>query len=174
MEINRERMGIEKKFFLLCSPIVEESGFHLYDLEYIKGSQTLRIFIQNPQTGSAVIEDCIKVDHALSPSFEETDWIPEDITLEVSSPGIYRHLVTIEHFKMSLGENLQIHLKTTLDDKQFAGASRKLRSEKKLRGKLVSVCEDNFVIEVEHHLLKIKYEQVKKVNLDPDLKSVTA
>ena len=78
MDIHQERIGLEKKFFLLCDPVVQEAGYRLYDLEYITGQKLLRLFIQDPRTGSALIEDCVKVDHALSEPFEKEDWIPEE------------------------------------------------------------------------------------------------
>ncbi len=46
-----------------------------------------------------------------------------------------------------------------------------IKGEKKFRGKLVEVNADNFVIVVNNFNLKLTYTQVKKINLDPDLKS---
>ena len=102
MDIHRERTGVEKKFYHMCEPVVQEAGYRLYDMEYVPTSKVLRLYIQDPRTGSAVIDDCVKVDHALSPAFETETWIPEDVVLEVSSPGVYRHLSTLEHFKTSI------------------------------------------------------------------------
>jgi ribosome maturation factor RimP len=47
-----------------------------------------------------------------------------------------------------------------------------LKGEKKFRGKLLEVSEETFTLEVKGFPLKVNYKQVKKVNLDPDLKSV--
>jgi len=171
MDINRERTGLEKKFYLLCAPVVEEAGYRLYDLEYVATSKVVRLYIQDPRTGSALIEDCVKVDHALTEPFEKETWIPEDITLEVSSPGVYRHLSTIEHFKMSLNEILGVIIMGQLSDEQVKDAPKGIKGEKKFRGKLLEVTPENFTIEVKGYPLKLTYEQVKKINLDPDLKS---
>jgi ribosome maturation factor RimP len=59
-----------------------------------------------------------------------------------------------------------------LTEEQTAGAPKGIKGEKKFRGKLLEVSNEDFVMEVNHFPLKITYKQVKKVNLDPDLKSV--
>jgi ribosome maturation factor RimP len=172
MDINQERTGLEKKFFLMCGPVVQETGYRLYDLEYIATQKVLRLYIQNPATGSALIEDCVKVDNALSPSFETETWIPEDIVLEVSSPGVFRHISNLEHFKMSLGEILGVVIIGQLSEEQVQNAPKGIKGEKKFRGKLLEAGVETFTIEVNGFPLKLNYKQVKKVNLDPDLKSV--
>jgi ribosome maturation factor RimP len=172
MDVFKERIGLEKKFYLMCEPVVVEAGYRLYDLEYISTQKLLRIYIQNPLTGSAVIEDCVKVDNALTPSFESLDWIPEDVVLEVSSPGVYRHVSTMEHFRLSKGEMLSVVITGQLTEDQTSGAPKGIKGEKKFRGKLIEVEQDHFTLEVKNYPLKITYKQVKKVNLDPDLKSV--
>jgi ribosome maturation factor RimP len=171
MKINAERQGLEKKFLLLCQPVVQELGYQLYDLEYITGQKLLRLYIQDPQTGSALIEDCVRVDHALSGPFESESWIPEEIVLEVSSPGVYRHLSSLEHFQMSLGEMLSVVIMGQIPEDKLTGAPKGLKGEKKLRGKLLKATSDDFTIEVKNFPLTLSYEQIKKVNLDPDLKS---
>lgn len=172
MDIQQERTGLEKKFLHMCEPVVIETGYRLYDLEYVVGQKLLRIYIQDPATNSALIEDCIKVDKALSPAFETETWIPEDVVLEVSSPGVYRHLANLEHFKMALNEMIAVVIIGGLSEEQSKGAPKSVLGEKKFRGKLLEVNPEDYVIEIKGFNLKLNYKQTKKVNLDPDLKSV--
>lgn len=172
MDINQERSGLEKKFFLMCEPVVQEAGYRLYDLEYVATQKLLRLYIQDPRTGSALIEDCVKVDHALTAPFETETWIPEDVVLEVSSPGVYRHLANLEHFKMSIGEMIAVVIMGQLSEEQTTDAPKGIKGEKKFRGKLLEAGAEDFTIEVKNFPLKLTYKQVKKANLDPDLKSV--
>ncbi len=172
MDIYQERNGLEKKFFHLCEPVVLEAGYRLYDMEYVTGQKLLRLYIQDPRTGSALIEDCIKVDKALSGPFEKEEWIPEEIVLEVSSPGVYRHIANMEHFRMSLNEMVAVVIMGQLSDEQTAGAPKGIKVEKKLRGMLVEVSDESFIVDIKGFKLKLTYKQTKKVNLDPDLKSV--
>ncbi len=172
MDISQERSGLEKKFFLMCEPVVQEAGYRLYDLEYVTSQKLLRLYIQDPRTGSAVIDDCIKVDHALTEPFEKETWVPEDVVLEVSSPGVYRHIANLEHFRMSIGEMVAVVIMGQLSEEQTANAPKGIKGEKKFRGKLLEADTEGFTIEVKNFPLKLTYKQVKKVNLDPDLKSV--
>ena len=172
MDIDRERSGAEKKFYLMCGPVVQETGYKLYDIEYVTSQKILRLYIQDPRTGSALIEDCIKVDHALSPAFETETWIPEDVVLEVSSPGVYRHLSTLEHFNMAIGEMIAVVIMGQLSDEQIKDAPKGIKGEKKLRGKLEAATKEGLTIIVNNYPLKLTFKQTKKVNLDPDLKSV--
>ncbi len=172
MKIKEEPTGVEKKFLHMCEPVVLEAGYRLYDLEYVNTQKLLRLYIQDPRTGSALIEDCVKVDKALSPAFETETWIPEDVVLEVSSPGVFRHLANLEHFRMSIGETILVVIMGQLSEEQTLGAPKGIKGEKKLRGVLESVSDTDFILSVQGFKLKLKYEQVKKANLDPDLKSV--
>jgi ribosome maturation factor RimP len=172
MDIHQERSGLEKKFYLMCEPVVQEAGYRLYDLEYVATQKLVRLYIQDSRTGSALIEDCVKVDLALTEPFENEEWIPQDVVLEVSSPGVYRHLAHLEHFKMSIGEMVTVVIMGQLDDEQLAGAPKGIKGEKKLRGKLLEAGAADYTIEVKNFPLKLTYKQTKKVNLDPDLKSV--
>jgi ribosome maturation factor RimP len=58
-----------------------------------------------------------------------------------------------------------------LSEEQLLGAPKGLKGEKKFRGKLLEIHEDEYVIEYKGFKLKLNYKQTKKINLDPDLKS---
>jgi ribosome maturation factor RimP len=115
---------------------------------------------------SAVIDDCVAVDKALTPVFEETEWIPEDITLEVSSPGLYRPLRTKEHFEWVKGQEVQLHLKQKLD---FDDLPRSLKGQKKIKVKLVSVDEDFLLVNDGKADREVKLLNIKKANLETAL-----
>ena len=72
---------------------------------------------------------------------------------------------------MSLGEMIAVVIVGQLSDEQTIGAPKGIKGEKKFRGKLLEVNQEDYVIEVKGFNLKLNYKQTKKVNLDPDLKS---
>ena len=166
MALRQERTGVDKQFFELCSKICEAEGLEVYDMDYLHGSHELRLFIIDPETNSAVLDDCMKVDRALTPFIEEEEWMPAELTLEVSSPGVYRNLTTLEHFKNVEGQRIQILLKKKLDEEELEGLPKKLKGQKKLIVQLVAVKEDSLDIELENISLNIKYEELKKANLE--------
>jgi ribosome maturation factor RimP len=84
-------------------PIVQELGYDLYDLKYLKVRQDgiLQVTIDKPE-GDIDIEDCVKVSEAVSLYLDDTDPIAEDYQLEVTSPGAERELrnpTEVERFK---------------------------------------------------------------------------
>ena len=170
MELIKARTGVALKLHELTEKIVSECGYTLYDDEYITGSSTLRVFIMNDETKTAVIEDCIKVDRSFSPYCEELDWIPNDFVLEVSSPGVYRSLKTHKHFELAIGEFIEFSISGSLDLPDGAKFSKSVMKAKKLRGFLKEVMSEKIKIEVEKIEIEIAFSQMKKANLDPDLR----
>jgi ribosome maturation factor RimP len=155
MKLDIDKSGVEKKFYELALKLASENALELYDLEYIPSKGLLRIFIMNPETKTALIEDCAKIDHAFDPYLEES-WVP-DFTLEVSSPGMFRSLKTKRHFEISIGE----YVKLTL--------AQAVEGEMKLRAKLEDIKEDKLTINYKNKSLDVSFEQIKKAQLDPSI-----
>ncbi|MEE0729798.1 MAG: ribosome maturation factor RimP, partial [Oscillospiraceae bacterium] len=59
---------------------------------------------------------CVDMTHAIDPVLDREDPIPQEYTLEVSSPGINRKLVKPEHFAAFLGAPVQVKLIRPLED----------------------------------------------------------
>ncbi len=169
MVLREERKGLEKKFYDLCFNVVAEQGLALYDMDFLAGSGELRIFIYNADTQTAVIEDCIKIDHALTPFFETESWIPENLSLEVSSPGIFRTLKSVEHFKMAIGEKVAVALRQKISEDQFPGVPKKLTKDKKIVVLLRDADEKSLRFEWEDFSFVIPYEDIKKANVEKDI-----
>jgi ribosome maturation factor RimP len=167
MELVRDFKGIEKKFFDLCLKIVEEQGLKLYDMEYFGSQKLLRVYIYNQETSTAVIEDCSKVDRAFTPYFETEDWLPE-LTLEVSSPGMFRNLKTREHFDSVVGDRVSVTISKKVDEQQCPGFSKKVYKERKFKENLVAVSDEGIELEVEDKKLFIDWLNIKKANLEPE------
>lgn len=164
--------GIEKKFYDICHPVISSHELCLYDLEYLSVQKLLRIYIYQAATKTAQLEDCVKIDKALSPAFEETEWIPEEITLEVSSPGIFRDLRTLEHYQMAVGERIKAKIMAsslTVEQKQLL--QKKLHGGY-LIGKILSL--DNGAIQLEcddRTLVSLELDKITKANLEPLLEN---
>lgn len=169
MVIKSDRTGVEKKFYELCSKLCSELGLDIYDLDYLKGSHTLRVFIMDPKTKTAVLEDCSKLDRALTPFIEEEEWMPSELTLEVSSPGMFRHLASVAHFEMSIDETIQFTVKTRLVNENFPGIPKSLQGERKVTGVLKSASAEGICVLADEFELNLKYEDIKKANLEPAL-----
>ena len=87
-----KREQYEQKTEEILLPIIEEHGFVLGDVEYVKEGSTwyLRAYIDKP--GGITIDDCETVSRRLSDILDEKDYIEDAYILEVSSPGLGRPL----------------------------------------------------------------------------------
>lgn len=112
----------EQKTEEILIPIVEEYGFELVDLEYVKEGSNwyLRAYIDKP--GGITVNDCEAVSRKLSDILDEKDYIDDAYILEVSSPGLGRPLKKEKDFKRSLGEEVEIRTYRMVEkQKEFTG-----------------------------------------------------
>ena len=80
------REDYEQQTEALLEPIVEELGFELVDVEYVKegGTWYLRAYIDKP--GGIAVDDCEAVSRRFSDILDEKDYIEDSYIFEVSSP----------------------------------------------------------------------------------------
>jgi len=170
MVLRQERKGMEKRFFELCSKVVKDEKLDLYDLDYIPGSHQLRVYVVDPETGTAVLDDCIKVDRAMTPYIDESDWMPEELVLEVSSPGLYRQLREVSHFETAVGQKIKLTMSKKFGE-YFPDLKlpKKVAKDKTVILSLVEVNEEGISVEYEDNKMNIKYDWIKKANLETEL-----
>jgi|UniRef100_A0A7V3VUF4 ribosome maturation factor RimP len=108
-----------QKIETIVKGIIEPMDFRIYDIQFNEVSRTLKIFIDREQ-GGITIRDCERVSNAISNVLDNSDIIDFQYTLEVSSPGIERHLSRIEHFQWARGKMAEI----TLKDRKIRGYIR--------------------------------------------------
>ena len=117
-----KRENYEQQTEKILLPILEEYGFELVDVEYVKegGTWYLRTYIDKP--GGIDINDCEKVSRRLSDILDEKDFIDDSYVMEVSSPGLGRPLKKERDFQRSLGEEIEIRTYRMIDKrKEFRG-----------------------------------------------------
>ena len=137
-----KREIIEQKTEEILIPIMEELGFELVDVEYVKEGSTwyLRTYIDKP--GGITIDDCEVVSRRLSDILDEKDYINDAYIMEVSSPGLGRPLKKDKDFKRSMGEEVEIRTYRMVDKK------------KEFTGLLVAYDEETVTIEFEDETTK--------------------
>lgn len=172
MVLKGPRQGMELKLHELTSKIVSDVGLELYEMEWNPSSGNLVVYIVDPKTGSAVLDDCVKVDRGFNPYMETENWIPDNFTLEVSSPGLYRILTQVKHFKSVIGEDVMLHLTKKVDEEKYPDFPKALRNNLKLKVGLVSVSDTGVVVDAKGVQVEIPFEQIKKANLETDINKV--
>ncbi|EDO9795144.1 ribosome maturation factor RimP [Campylobacter fetus] len=129
------------------SNLVSQCGVDLYDAEVVNenGRVIYRVYIT--KNGGVSLEECEAVSKLLSPIYDVMPPVSGEWILEVSSPGLERKLSKIEHFTLSIGEFAKI----ILNDKT------------EIKGKIVSVKDDNICINIKNNeSIEVKFENIKK------------
>jgi len=105
-----------------AAPYLEEQGFQLVDVEYVKegSNRFLRVFVD--KDGGIDIEDCGRISEYVSAKLDELDPIPEAYFLEVSSPGAERPLKTAQDVAKAVGRQVYVKTYEQIDGaKEFEG-----------------------------------------------------
>ena len=153
----------EKKTGDLITPILEDCGFELVDVEYVKeaGNWYLRAYID--KKGGITVNDCELVSRKMSDLLDEKDFIPDSYIFEVSSPGLGRQLKKDKDFARSIGQELEVKLFRAVE---VLGTAKK---SKELWGKLKEFDKDAIVIVLENkEELAIMRDNIAMVRLAID------
>lgn len=112
----------EQKAETMITPILQENGLNLVDVEYVKeaGQWYLRFYID--KDGGVNINDCETVSRAMSDLLDKDDFIEDAYILEVSSPGLGRPIKKEKDFIRNTGREIEFKLFKAEDGtKEFTG-----------------------------------------------------
>ena len=101
-------MDIRFEVIELATPLADELGFEIVDVEYVPagGRWTIRVYLDRP--GGITLDDCSRFSRRLGDLLEMNQTLPHAYVIEVSSPGIERRLKTSEHFRRFVGRRARI------------------------------------------------------------------
>ena len=88
----------------VVEPVVTPLGLRIYDLVLAGGA--VRLILDRP--GGVDIDTLEEASRRVAPLLEEMDDLSGPYTLEVSSPGVERHLRTPEHFSGAIGAEVSV------------------------------------------------------------------
>ena len=145
---------IEEKVEKLIKPKIEESGFELYDVEYAKEGKDylLRIFIDSEK--GIDLNDCEKVNNAITDILDEADYIKEQYFLEVSSPGIERVLKKDKHLKQNIGNKIELKL-----------FKKDENGKKEYIGILEKIDDNNIIINIGDNVINIERKDIAHIKI---------
>ncbi len=124
------RSEYEQRTQSLLEPILEEKGFELVDVEFVKEGSTwyLRSYIDKP--GGITVDDCELVSRALEEKLDREDFISEAYILEVSSPGLGRALKKDKDYVRNEGKEIELRLYKPFEhEKEFRGVLKQWDGE---------------------------------------------
>lgn len=150
--------NIEEKIENLVKPKIEELGYSLYDVQYVKEGQNyiLRIFIEKPN-GSIDLNDCERVNNGINDLLDNANYIKEQYFLEVSSTGVEKTLRKEKHLEENIGKEIQMNL--------FKPIEIDGKRQKEIVGILKSFNSENITIEINNKEKK-EVQQIQVLKKD--------
>ena len=143
----------------LLLPILEEGGFELVDVEFVREpvGWVLRIYADRPK-GGITISDCQWISERIGTLLDVEDLIPHAYNLEVSSPGLDRPLKTRRDFEKHVGIVVKIKTHEPMDN------------QRNFKGEIVSTSERGVTIhDVSRNAdVEIPYGNIKSARVDVD------
>ena len=149
-------MSLSQKIEEDFKPIVEELGYELVYVEYVKEGPEwyLRYFIDSPK--GIDINDCEKVSRYVETILDEKEYLTGQYILEVSSLGLERPLRNEKDYQEFTGSLIEVHLFKSIDKK------------KHLRG-ILKGYDEKLLLEVDGKIIEIEKENISKANLTIDI-----
>lgn len=143
-----------------------KEGCLLYDVEFVgigKG-RTLRLFIDK-EDGSVGLDDCSNVSKALNEVLDaDEDLIPGGAySLEVSTPGLDRHLKQPWHFQRVIGK--KVYIKTVKPLEAMGVGDKKWKAAKTVEEVLESADDQGIRFVVKDVEIRIPYAMIDKAKL---------
>jgi len=118
--------------------VASRHGYDLVDVEIKRRSNgaLVRLFVD--KTGGIGVDDLKSLSQEVSAILDVEDPVQSPYTLEVSSPGLDRPLVSARDFERNLGRLLQVHCSEPVDERED------------WRGRLEAIDSDVLVLRVDH------------------------
>lgn len=136
---------------------VQALGFELVDVELMGGRQhqTLRVYIDS--SNGVTVDDCAEVSRQLSAILDVEDPFASSYTLEVSSPGLDRPLVTPADFRRFQGATIKVRLFSGIDGRR------------NFTGRLHDTTPEGIVVEVDNEQFRLPFDAIERARLVPQL-----
>lgn len=137
----------------IMTPYLEENGFELVDIEYVKEGSNwfLRIFCD--REGGIDIDECVRISEYASEQLDIHEPISGAYFLEVSSPGAERPLKKPEDVQKAIGKNVLV---TTYEP---------INKMKEFEGQLLAFNGEELTVRVGNHDYTLPYAKVASARL---------
>ena len=142
----------------LVAPTVEALGCSIWGVELQGGfKNNLKVVLYIDSENGISVEDCATVSEHVSDILDMEELVPSPYVLEVSSPGLDRILFKKQHFKESVGLNIDVRLR------------RPYQGQKKLTGVLLDYGDFELILRDKVGDRNIPVDAIRKVRLVPEI-----
>ena len=144
---------IEKFLLKYLNPIFLDTKYEIIRIKvYETKNKIVQIMIDHSNK-IIDIEDCSKYSRIISEFLDKKNFIPNDFSLEVSSPGINRPLTRLKDFYEFKGSKVKVS-QINLENKKI-----------NYKGILTEVTEKNILLDQNDNLVSIKLDKICNAKL---------
>jgi ribosome maturation factor RimP len=135
-------------------PTIEDLGFATVRVEFLGlKSPRVQIMVERVDQKAMTVDDCALVSRAVSALLDVEDLIPGAYTLEVSSPGIDRPLVSLADYERFAGFEAKVEL------------ARPLEGRRRFRGRLRGAAGDMVSLEMPDGMVELPFADIHRAKL---------
>lgn len=145
----------------MTRPIAQRMGLEVVDVQLMGDIHRplLRVLMDRIE-GGITVEECARVNEALSRQLDLYDLFPTSYTLEVSSPGLDRPLRTDADFRRFAGQRAEI--------KTFAP----IEGQRKFRGTLLGIIGDAVVVQIDERQVHLPKGEIAQARLAVEMEDL--
>ena len=147
-------MKIIDRIEKIIQPTIENLGFNIVRV-LLSGDHNprLQIMVEPLDERAMNVDDCAAISRAVSALLDVEDPVSSSYTLEVSSPGLDRPLVSLQHFERFAGYEARIETAMAIDGR------------KRFRGRLGGIEGDNVLLQVDKNEWVFPFPDIQKAKL---------
>lgn len=144
---------MDKKLAELLNPILEDLGFEMVRVRLSNGNPSTLQIMADRLDGQIGVDELAEINTSVGTILDVEDPIPENYTLEISSPGIDRPLTRKKDFDSFQGFEAKIETTELIDGRR------------RFRGILAGVNNDEILINLEEGTIGLKFTWLSEARL---------
>ena len=144
---------MDKKLAELLNPILEDLGFEMVRVRLSNGNPSTLQIMADRLDGQIGVDELAEINTSVGTILDVEDPIPENYTLEISSPGIDRPLTRKKDFDSFQGFEAKVETTELIDGRR------------RFRGVLAGVNNDEVLINLEEGTIGLKFTWLSEARL---------
>ena len=144
---------MDKKLAELLNPILEDLGFEMVRVRLSIGNPSTLQIMADRLDGQIGVDELAEINTSVGTILDVEDPIPENYTLEISSPGIDRPLTRKKDFDSFQGFEAKVETTELIDGRR------------RFRGVLAGVNNDEVLINLEEGTIGLKFTWLSDARL---------
>lgn len=140
----------------LLSATVEAMGYEIWGVDYTIYKSRANLCVYIDSKNGITVDDCAEVSHQIEGVLDVETQFPQNMTLQVSSPGLDRILFKPRHFESRVGALIDVRLSWPVEGRVH------------VRGRLNSCNAKSFRVTMDEQEFEIRFDQVRRARVVPE------